>query len=131
MLGSLLTVKLNLPPRVPDLTARPQLMQRLQAGLRGRLTLISAPPGFGKTSLAAGWLHSLHQAGQEVGWLALDEGDNLVEGFWAYVIAALQSAGAGEAPGASQRVGRRRWRLCSPRTARGAGRRSRACWCRC
>ena len=53
--GQRLTTKLYLPPPRQTLVERPHLLERLNEGLRGRLTLISAPAGFGKTSLVAAW----------------------------------------------------------------------------
>jgi LuxR family maltose regulon positive regulatory protein len=86
----LLTTKLYIPPTHPNLVSRPRLIARLDEGLRlGRkLTLVSAPAGFGKTTLLSAWVHHI-DAG--VGWLALDEEDNDPARFWAYVIAALQT----------------------------------------
>jgi LuxR family maltose regulon positive regulatory protein len=71
------------------LVARPQLLQRLEEGLalHHRLTLASAPAGFGKTTLLSHWLHQTDRA---AGWLSLDEGDNDLTRFLAYLIAALQ-----------------------------------------
>ena len=88
----LLLTKLYLPPVRPDLVARPRLLVRLKAGLAGALTLISAPAGFGKTSLLAQAL-----AGCQVAWLSVDDQDNDPVRFWAYVIAALQTVMPGMA----------------------------------
>ncbi len=86
----LLTTKLYIPPLRPNLVPRPRLIARLDEGLHlGRkLTLVSAPAGFGKTTLLSAWVHHIDVG---VGWLALDEGDNDPARFWAYVIAALQT----------------------------------------
>ncbi|MFN2229705.1 MAG: LuxR C-terminal-related transcriptional regulator [Anaerolineae bacterium] len=96
---SLLKTKLYIPPVRPGLVSRPRLVERLDEGLRlgHKLTLISAPAGFGKTTLLSEWIHS--SIGSEkpghsapgVSWLSLDEGDNDPTRFWAYVIAALQT----------------------------------------
>ncbi|MFQ5578437.1 MAG: hypothetical protein ACE5G8_15755, partial [Anaerolineae bacterium] len=59
-------------------------------GMAGKLTLLSAPAGFGKTTLLAGWARQAAPA-RRVAWLSLDEVDNDPARFWAYVIAALQS----------------------------------------
>ncbi len=87
---SLVTTKLYLPPVSPRLTPRPHLIQRLDEGLRlgRRLTLVSAPAGFGKTTLLSEWA-----AGCEwpVAWLSLDAGDNDPARFLAYLVAALQT----------------------------------------
>ena len=67
MTTTLLQTKLYIPLPRPDLVPRPRLLERLNAGLRGKLTLASAPAGFGKTTLLSEWI---------AGWLSLDEGDN-------------------------------------------------------
>jgi LuxR family maltose regulon positive regulatory protein len=51
----LLTTKLYIPPLRPELVSRPRLVERLNAGLHRKLTLISAPAGFGKTTLLSEW----------------------------------------------------------------------------
>ena len=83
----LLTTKLYLPRPRPDLVPRPQLVERLNQGLHTRLTLLSAPAGFGKSTLIAAWAKD---AGVPVGWVSLDEGDNDPARFAAYFIGALQ-----------------------------------------
>jgi len=85
----LLTTKLYRPPAGPQLVSRPQLIQKLEEGLRlgRRMTLVSAPAGFGKTTLLSDWLH---QTDRPATWLSLDEGDNDPTRFLAYLIAALQ-----------------------------------------
>jgi len=89
----LLTTKLYVPPSRPGLVPRPRLIERLDEGLRqGRkLTLLSAPAGFGKTTLLSEWVAD---CGSPVAWLALDEGDNDPVRFWAYFVAALQTVEA-------------------------------------
>jgi LuxR family transcriptional regulator, maltose regulon positive regulatory protein len=86
----ILKTKLYIPPVRPGLVSRTHLVERLEEGLRqGRkLTLISAPAGYGKTTLVSSWVwqHDLRAA-----WVSLDEGDNDPLRFWAYVIAALQT----------------------------------------
>lgn len=97
----LLSTKLNLPPRRPGLVARARLLEKLDQSLQpgNRLTILSAPAGFGKTSLAADWLGALAQRGLPCAWLSLDEGDNDLTRFLHYFIAALQKIhpGLGEA----------------------------------
>jgi LuxR family maltose regulon positive regulatory protein len=65
----------------------------LNAALSAKLTLISAPAGFGKTTLLNSWIHQRGAEGSEakIAWLALDEGDNDVVRFWRYFIAAVQT----------------------------------------
>lgn len=78
------------PPLVPvDLVSRPRLVERLKEGYSSgnRLTLVSAPAGYGKTSLVVDWLR---QTGQPFAWLTLDESDNDPAHFFAYLLAALQ-----------------------------------------
>jgi LuxR family transcriptional regulator, maltose regulon positive regulatory protein len=88
----LLVTKLFIPSSRPDLVSRPHLIERLNSGLHRKLTLISAPAGFGKTTLAIEWIHSLGNIPQPsaVAWLSLDEGDNELARFLSYVIAALR-----------------------------------------
>ena len=75
-----------------DLVARPQLTERLGRGTAFKLTLISAPAGFGKTTLVAEWLASYPPGDRSIGWLSLDQSDNEPTAFWTYLIKALQSA---------------------------------------
>src|SRR5262245_40206820 len=83
----LLTTKLYLPPARSHLVPRPHLIERLNAGLTHRLTVISAPAGFGKTTLLSLWIP---QSQRCVAWVSLDEGDNDPVRFWSYVISAVQ-----------------------------------------
>ena len=83
----LLTTKLYIPPPCPDIVRRPRLIERLNAGLHGKLTLISAPAGFGKTTLMSEWVNKTERP---VAWVSLDEGDNDVVRFLAYFVSALQ-----------------------------------------
>jgi LuxR family maltose regulon positive regulatory protein len=85
--------KLLFPLVRPRLVPRPRLVGRLQAGLQGPLTLISAPAGFGKTTLLGEWRAG---AGRDwpVAWLSLDAGDNDPLRFLLYLAAALESAQA-------------------------------------
>lgn len=96
---SILATKLYIPPSRPKMVLRSRLIEQLNEGLRenqvfGRkLTLISAPAGFGKTTLVrewvAGWQRYEPDAG--VAWLSLDEGDNDLTHFLIYLVAALQT----------------------------------------
>jgi LuxR family maltose regulon positive regulatory protein len=83
----LLKTKLYIPPVRPELVPRPSLIQRLNAGLHRKLTLVSAPAGSGKTTLVSTWLHSGDRPST---WLSLDAGDNDPIRFFTYLIAALQ-----------------------------------------
>jgi LuxR family maltose regulon positive regulatory protein len=87
----LLTTKLYIPRACLNLVPRPRLTERLNAGLDRKLTLISAPAGFGKTTLLSEWIAG---CGRPVAWVSLDEGDNDLARFWAYFVAALQTVQA-------------------------------------
>jgi len=96
MTTSLLTTKLYIPPVRPELVPRPRLIERLNAGLHHKLTIISAPAGFGKTTLLSEWIHTVgahRDAPLHVAWLSLDEGDNDLTRFLAYLTAALRTVG--------------------------------------
>lgn len=90
----ILTTKLYVPTPRPDLLSRPRLVHRLEDGLGPgrRLILISAPAGYGKTTLLAEWAHAVGEQAppRAIAWLSLDEGDNDPVRFWTYLTAALQ-----------------------------------------
>lgn len=86
----LLTTKLYIPPARPGLVARPRLIERLRSALSCTLTLISAPAGFGKTTLVSEWIRQ-NDPSIPTAWLSLDEGDNDPVRFWDYFIAALKT----------------------------------------
>ncbi len=90
MKDSLLLTKLYIPSLSPRVVHRPHLISRLNEGLaRGcKLTLLSAPVGYGKTSLISDWLSALNS---RAAWLSLDTEDDDPLRFWVYVIAALQT----------------------------------------
>ena len=92
MARPLLDTKLYAPRPRPSLVNRPQLIEKLSRGTQHTLTLVSAPAGFGKTTLLAEWLAASRATQQSVGWVSLDEADNDSVSFWTYVIAALQTA---------------------------------------
>lgn len=85
---SLLTTKHHIPSPRPGLVPRPRLVERLTEGLRRKLTLVSAPPGFGKTTLVSTWLRQLDPP-RPVAWLSLDDRDSNPARFWTYLLAAL------------------------------------------
>lgn len=85
---ALLTTKLHIPPLRSDYVPRPRLVKRLQDGLARRVTILSTPPGFGKTTLLCEWLK---QNELQAAWVSLDEGDNDHGRFITYVMAALRT----------------------------------------
>ncbi len=85
---SLLATKLHIPRPRPHLVLRPHLTEQLQQGMERALTLISAPAGFGKTTLLAQWLA---ESGTLAAWLSLGSEDNDSTSFLSYLIAALQT----------------------------------------
>jgi LuxR family maltose regulon positive regulatory protein len=117
----LLVTKLYIPPASHSLVSRPRLTALMNDGLRCTLTLVSAPAGFGKTTLLSEWIETLtaehgkavHSDSLPLGkppivapissppgrgeievraaWVSLDGGDNDPARFWAYVIAALET----------------------------------------
>ena len=93
--SALLSTKLAVPQLPPGLVLRPRLMDRLSEGVVGRVTLVSAGPGWGKTMLVARWA-ATHSSSQPVAWLSLDSFDNDPVLFWSYLAAAVHDTG--EAP---------------------------------
>jgi LuxR family maltose regulon positive regulatory protein len=96
MTTPILTTKLYIPTIRPELVPRPRLFERLNEGLHRKLTVISAPAGFGKTTLVTEWLDpmqgdakNISQADYKIAWLSLDEGDNDAARFLTYFIGAL------------------------------------------
>jgi LuxR family maltose regulon positive regulatory protein len=103
----LLTTKFYVPPVRPELVSRPRLIERLNAGLDCRLTLISAPAGFGKTTLLSEWVMEISSPAPNsmatalrfasllptpgIAWLSLDDEDNDPVRFFTYFIAALET----------------------------------------
>ncbi|HEU5102867.1 MAG TPA: hypothetical protein VFU22_27785 [Roseiflexaceae bacterium] len=109
MSSQILATKVYIPPPRPAGVPRSGLIARMNEGLRRKLTLISAPAGFGKTTLVGEWLQSVERRAQSVeqlhdaptlrstfsaprsAWLSIDEGDSDPSRFLAYLIAALQT----------------------------------------
>ncbi len=87
MPNTLLSTKLNIPPPHPNLVPRPRLTERLEDGLTRKLTLISAPAGYGKTTLVSDWIT---RSQTSAAWLSLETSDNDLPRFFSYLIAALQ-----------------------------------------
>jgi LuxR family maltose regulon positive regulatory protein len=90
-----LATKLFMPTRRPQLVARPRLAEQLDTALEAghRLTLVSAPAGFGKTTLLSDWITQLDRRRRpiRVAWLSLDDGDNDLMRLLAHLVAALRS----------------------------------------
>ena len=94
MSAPILLTKLYIPPSRPNIVLRSCLIERLNEGLamERKLTLISAPAGFGKTTLVSEWITNY---GRLVAWLSLDEGDKDLVRFISYLVAALQTIKVG------------------------------------
>ena len=88
-----LETKLYVPRPRRGQVSRVRLSERLDRGTESKLVLVSAPAGFGKTTLLAGWLASAAPSGRQrsVAWLSLDRGDNDPAHFWTYLIAGLRT----------------------------------------
>ncbi|MEP6762185.1 MAG: LuxR C-terminal-related transcriptional regulator [Sporichthyaceae bacterium] len=95
MPSPLLQTKLYIPKVRRDLVPRPRLSDRLSRTSHPRLTLISAPPGFGKTTLLAEWLDAAAAAERPVAWVSLEESEQQPDSFWTYVVTALDVAAPG------------------------------------
>jgi LuxR family maltose regulon positive regulatory protein len=96
--AALLETKFYVPRSRRGLVPRLRLSERLDRGAASKLTLVSAPAGFGKTTLLTEWLAAGPAAPADerlVAWLSLDRGDNDPASFWAYVIAALRAVASG------------------------------------
>lgn len=85
--NSLLRTKLFVPPVRAKRVGRPRLTDKLNGGLDKSLILVSAPPGYGKTTLVSSWLREI---GVPSTWLSLDEDDNEPRRFLQYLVAALR-----------------------------------------
>ena len=93
----LLATRMLMPRTPARMVSRTHVDARLQRGMERPLTLLTAPPGFGKTTALAAWAR---QAEAPVAWVSLDSGDNEPGQFWAYVLAALEQASPGVTDGA-------------------------------
>jgi LuxR family transcriptional regulator, maltose regulon positive regulatory protein len=86
-----LATKLYIPPPRQNVVRRSRLTERLNAGLHRKLTLISAPAGFGKTTLVSEWVAGCERS---AAWLSLEAGDSDPTRFLAYLVAALRTIAA-------------------------------------
>ncbi len=100
MVDPMLDIKVHFPKRRRGWVGRPRLSDRLNGIAEAALTLVSAPPGFGKTTLLADWLSVPTADGCAVAWLSLDHRDNDPALFWAYLVTALRTAAPGIGAGA-------------------------------
>lgn len=87
----LILTKLYIPKPRQGLVVRTRLIDRLRLGSGAKVTLVSAPPGFGKTTLLSTWAQNAAADGRRIAWLSLDPSDNDPASFWTYVLAALTS----------------------------------------
>src|SRR5512146_1634060 len=99
MNGSFTATKLFTPQSPPGFILRPRLTLKCSEGLRRKLILVSAPPGFGKTSLVVAWIGSFNNAAEIAAgavprftWYSLDETDDDLAQFFTCLSAALQKA---------------------------------------
>jgi LuxR family maltose regulon positive regulatory protein len=89
--SSILDTKFYAPRQPKGLVSRPLLVERVRRGTRSKLTLVSAPAGFGKSTLLAEWLGIPHGGDSVTAWLSLDPGDGQPAAFWTHVVAALRT----------------------------------------
>src|SRR5262245_23510283 len=98
MPDALVDTKFFLPRTRPGLVPRPRLDGLLGTG-QTRMTLVSAPAGFGKTTLVTSWLSQTAadaaDGAHRIAWVSLDEGDSKASSFWSYVLTALERTAAG------------------------------------
>ncbi|MEO7295260.1 MAG: LuxR C-terminal-related transcriptional regulator [Candidatus Limnocylindria bacterium] len=92
MARPILETKFYAPRARSDLVSRPRLAERVRRGLDAKLTLVSAPAGFGKTTLLSEWLDASSSDDRSVAWLSLDEADNDSASFWTYLTTSLKRA---------------------------------------
>src|SRR5215217_7511313 len=93
---AMLGTKLRIPAPRRQLVARPRLIEHLRSDVLPRLVLVSAPAGFGKTTLLSDWLTAGVDSATRVAWLSLDEADNDPRRFLEELVASLRT-GATEA----------------------------------
>ena len=84
----IIRTKLHRPPLAADFVPRPRLLERLEANRRQSLSLICAPAGYGKSTLASSWLESGDSLNA---WVSLDEGENDLHSFLLHFLTAIRS----------------------------------------
>src|SRR5829696_7476119 len=107
MPDAIVTTKVRVPRTRTELVPRPRLREALVRYEGRRLTLVSAPAGFGKTTLLSEWIEDRSGDGGPIAWLSLEEADNDPARFLSYLVSALRSAlgeGIGEGVLASLRL---------------------------
>jgi LuxR family maltose regulon positive regulatory protein len=87
--ASLLTTKLFIPTQRPGMVARSHLVEKLNLGRKKKLILVSAPAGYGKTTLLAEWIS---QQTITACWVSLDSQDNDIRRFLSYITTSLRNA---------------------------------------
>ena len=92
---TLVTTKLRAPKTRPNLVARPRLRESLAAAEERKLTLVSAPAGFGKTTLLGEWAEDRSTLGRSVAWVSLEGSDDDPARFITYLVSALQTVERG------------------------------------
>jgi LuxR family transcriptional regulator, maltose regulon positive regulatory protein len=112
VLDPLIWTKLRVPQVRPKLVARPDLTERLNPESGRKLTLITAPAGFGKTTLLGEWVATCSDE-RSIAWVSVDEADNDLARFLSYLVAALGTIeeGFGEGNLSSLRARQDRRRL--------------------
>ena len=99
MPSPLVRTKLFIPPVRRGVVPRPRLADRLGGDEQPRLTLISGPAGFGKTTLLAAWAEAEARSGRPVAWVSLEESEQQPAAFWTYVVTALDAVAPGVGAG--------------------------------
>lgn len=88
----LIATKMFVPRVRRDVVLRDRLLKRVSQGGSARIVIVSAPPGFGKTTLLAEWVQRGDADSRQVAWLSLGSTENDPTTFWAYVVASLRAA---------------------------------------
>ena len=99
MSSALVTTKFSVPRVRGALVPRPRLSMLMDAGTEAALTLVSAPAGFGKTTVLAAWLTRASSEPRTAAFVSLDESDSHAASFWLYIVTALHSAAPGVGAG--------------------------------
>ncbi len=95
MTSTLVTTKFATPHLRGAFVPRPRLSERMDVGAEAALTLVSAPAGFGKTTVLASWLSRVSTEPRAVAFVSLDQSDNRATSFWRYVVTALNAVAPG------------------------------------